>query len=114
MTVKEWLSQYPALKAGMCRIVREMDRQFEDSPRLESEVEKISEELVWIEEAIDAVSDPLLREVLWVRYLHGPSGRLNPWRKVANELYGNEKPSTIKRLHQLHRKAIEVVNLPNA
>jgi len=110
--VKEWLSQYPALKAGLYRIAREMDRR-EDSPRLDEEAERITTELTAIENALDAVSDPLHREVLWVRYLHGPIGRLNPWREVSKEIYGNDTSADLLRLHRLHREAIKGVTMPN-
>lgn len=103
MTTKEWLSQYPVLQAKYYRMYGDEKNEY-----------ALRKQLDTIEKAIDSINDPRYSEVLRLRYTEGNTGRLLPWRDVAFAMYHNDAEADLKRVHRLHRKAIEMVNLPNA
>lgn len=60
-----------------------------------------------IEDAVDAIEDPLEQEVLTLRYLDGGDGyRLMKWRDVALALYHSDDDAAEKRVHRLHGVAL--------
>lgn len=60
-----------------------------------------------IEDAIDAIDDPLEQEVLTLRYLDGEDGyKLMRWRLVALALYHSDDEADITRVHRLHGAAL--------
>ena len=64
-----------------------------------------------IEDAIDALADPLEREVLRLRYLDGDGSRLVKWRVVAVGIYGDDDEKDIRAAQRLHGDALENINL---
>lgn len=64
-------------------------------------------EMQAIEDAVDAIDDPLERVVLTLRYLDGGEGyRLMKWRDVALAIYHNDDEADITRVHRLHGAAL--------
>ena len=104
MSVKEWLSRYPVLQAKYYRLYGD--------PNSEATVEILRKEMDAIENTIKAINDPLYSEVLILRYTEGPTGRLMPWRDVAFAMYHNDAEADILRAQRLHRKALDMVKLP--
>lgn len=69
-----------------------------------------------LEAAVRRLTDPLLREVLRMRYFDGGFCRLTPWRLVALRLYGDDDSAALQYITRLHREALAAVAplLPNA
>ncbi len=64
-------------------------------------------EMQAIEDAINAIWDPLQREVLIQRYIEGQEGyRLMKWRNVALKIYHNDDDADIDRVSRLHGAAL--------
>ena len=105
MTTKEWLGHYPTLMAIYERLYGD-----EDNKKL---LEDTRQQLRAIEDAITALNHPIYREVLTLRYTEGKAGRLMPWRDVAFAMYHNDADADLLRVHRLHRKALDMVKLPN-
>lgn len=59
-----------------------------------------------IESAIDALENPLEREVLRLRYLDGNYNRLSKWPEVAFALYGDNEEKDVKAALRLHNRAL--------
>lgn len=104
MTTKEWLSQYPTLRAKYYRECTDTDDK--------QATDKLREQLDAIEKAIYAIDAPKYSEVLILRYTEGNAGRLMPWRDVAFAMYHNDTEADLQRVHRLHRKALNMVKLP--
>ncbi|MBE6981738.1 MAG: hypothetical protein E7437_05385 [Ruminococcaceae bacterium] len=105
MTVKEWLTQYPTLEAKYYLDCTDATKK--------EETDQLRKQLAAIHEAIDAIDDPKYRIVLTLRYTEGNAGRLMPWRDVAFAMYHNDAEADLMRVHRLHRKALDMVKLPN-
>lgn len=105
MTVKEWLSQYPTLDA----------KYYLDctDPTKKEENDQLRSQLDAIRNAINAIDDPKCRIALTLRYMEGNAGRLMPWRDVAMAMYHKDADSDLLRVHRLHKKALDMVKLPN-
>ena len=65
-------------------------------------------EIACINAAVHALSDPMEREVLRLRYLDGDgdSYRLMRWREVAIRIYGDDDAKDIISAQRLHDKAL--------
>ena len=57
--------------------------------------------------AVEALDDPMEREVLRLRYLDGETCRLKGWREVAHQLYGDDDEHMIHACLRLHAKALQ-------
>lgn len=104
MTTKEWLSQYPVLEAKYYRMYGDES--------LEQELTVLRARLNAIENAIEAINDPLYSEVLRLRYMDGDTGRLLKWKDVAFAMYHSDTEADLQRMNRLHRKALAMVKIP--
>ena len=59
-----------------------------------------------LENTVDRLPDPLVREVLRLRYFDGGFVRLTPWRLVAMRLYGDDDPAALQYIRRLHTQAL--------
>ena len=68
----------------------------------------LDKEIACINAAVHALSDPMEREVLRLRYLDGDgdSYRLMRWREVAIRIYGDDDAKDIISAQRLHDKAL--------
>ena len=107
MTAKEWLSQYPALNAKALYLMEKPE-----TPEMMEQLKAAHEKMQAIEDAINAVQDDELSEVLYLRYLEGPTGRLMPWKDVSQAMYGGDSEKDILRTYRRHRLAREAVQIP--
>lgn len=66
----------------------------------------INAELDAIDEAIDALADPLEREVLRMRYTEGDTCQQMKWSDVCIRIYGNDNESRMRSLSDIHKRAL--------
>lgn len=60
-----------------------------------------------IEDAVDALEDPLEQEVLTLRYLEGEEGyKPMKWREVALAMYHSDDEADLTRVYRLHGAAL--------
>ena len=92
------------------RMERDIIRLMECREKSEPIIEANEAEMKAIENAIDALADPLEREVLRLRYIDGSysvKSKKMKWKDVALIMYGNNEKSTIDMLYQIHNKALQ-------
>lgn len=83
-------------------------RRLEFESETSEEITAIKDKMKAIETAIKALPDPMHRGVLMQRYVYGFEGyKLKPWRPIAIQLYRQDDDAAIKRVHKLHREALE-------
>lgn len=79
---------------------------FEDDTA--EEIAEIIAKMKAIKAAIKALQDPMHRGVMTQRYISGFDGyKLKPWRTIAIQLYHQDDDAALKRVHRLHREALE-------
>ena len=83
-------------------IIRYMEYEQKISPLIESTRAEMKE----IEDAVNAVKDPLEREILRLRYIDGDFCRLMPWKDVAYNLFGGDDERHVLAAYRLHGKAL--------
>ena len=83
-------------------------RRIEFESETSNEIADIKAKIKAIETAIKALPDPMHRGVLIQRYINGYDGyKLKPWRSLAIQLYRQDDDAALKRVHKLHREALE-------
>lgn len=96
------------------RLERAVIRYMEYSERIAPQIEAAKAEMRQIEAAIDALPDPLEREVLRLRYIDGEFSRHMPWKDVALNLYGDNDERHILAAYRLHGRAlVSISEAPN-
>lgn len=112
-------AELPALQQGdgskgsgssMDRMARSVEKCMEYEAQIRPLIEANRREMAVIEEAVEALKDPLEREVLRLRYMDGEHCRMLSWRKVALELYQDEDKRFIDAAMRLHRTALANIN----
>ena len=83
-------------------------RRIEFEGETSDKVAEIKAKIKAIETAVNALSDPMHRGVLIQRYISGFDGyKWKPWRPIAAQLYRQDDDAALKRVHKLHREALE-------
>ena len=59
-----------------------------------------------IDRAINAMSDPMERELLRMRYTDSDTYRLRPWRDVAVMIYGDDEDRFLLAVSRMHSRAL--------
>lgn len=88
------------------RMERAIIRYMEYEERVRPQIEEARAKMLEIETAINAIPDPLEREVLRLRYLDGDGCRLTPWRIVSQRLFGDDDERHILATYRLHGRAL--------
>jgi hypothetical protein len=88
------------------RMERAIIRRMEYENRVMPQIEAALAEMETIEQAIYAVSDPMEREVLRLRYMEGNYIRHLPWRDVALKLFGDDDKRHMVATYRLHAQAL--------
>lgn len=88
------------------RMERAILRYMDYEERMTPKIEAIQAEMDEIEAAIDAVADPLEREILRLRYIDGEFCRLMPWKDVALRMFGDNDERHILAAYRLHGQAL--------
>lgn len=96
------------------RMERAIVRYMEYEERIAPKVESIKAEMLEIEEAIDAVADPLEREVLRLRYIDGEYSGHVAWKEVALRLFGDNDERHLLAAHRLHGRALVSISKQEA
>ena len=76
------------------------------APTLESN----RREMLEIEQTVNALPDPLEREVLRLRYMDSDNVRNIPWSHIALELYGDDDQKYLDAIFRLHKSALNHVS----
>ena len=112
MQAKKQLMRYSRLKkenenrAETLARIRAVENYLEYEEQMRPLMEKNRAEMLRIEQAVDALPDPLEREVLRLRYLDGDAWRLPKWRDVAMKIYGDDDAKDLVAVHRLHEQAL--------
>ena len=91
------------------RLARSVEALLEYEQRTAPRLARIRAQLAAIEAAVDALPDPLEREVLRLRYLDAEFCRLTRWGPIAVRMYGDDEEKHLKAVQRLHLSAIEHV-----
>ena len=89
-------------------VLRRMDYQEKMAPR----INKNLDEMEAVERAIDALDDPMERDVLRLRYLeHDPESiyRQPAWGDIALRIYRGNDEKHLKAVFRLHGRALESI-----
>ena len=89
------------------RMERAIIRAMEYEEQIKPLIEANRREMEIIEAAIDALCDPMEREVLRLRYIDGEGCRLMPWKYVAVCLFGSDDARHLLATYRLHGKALQ-------
>ena len=95
------------------RLERLIIRRMEYEERVLPSIESAQQEMEAIEDAINALHDPLEREVLRLRYIEGEYYRLMPWRDVAVNLFGDDDDKYILATYRTHGRALQHITESN-
>ena len=82
-------------------------RYMEQKKKLMPKILAYKAEMQAIEDAIDAIDDPLEQEVLTLRYLEGEDGyKPMRWKLVALAMYHSDDDADLTRVYRLHGAAL--------
>lgn len=84
-------------------IIRRMEYEATHGPEIEAK----RAELRYIEDSIKAVSDPMQRMVLRIRYTESEDAKPTPWRKVAIAIYRDDSDAKLLATYRLLDKALK-------
>ena len=70
-------------------------------------IESNREEMRIIRESINALDNPMEREVLRLRYIDGKGYRHMPWSDIATRIYGDDDESNLLAIYRLHGRALQ-------
>ena len=88
------------------RMANAINRRLDLDVRVLPQIEAGLAELEAIEAAIDALDNPLEREVLRLRYIHTTTCAALPWEKIALKIYGDDTSANVKAALRLHGAAL--------
>ena len=101
-------SQASLLKKS--RIEAAVIRKTQKEKRIKERIAEIETEMNAIEDAVDALADPLQKEVLRLRYLDGVNCRHMRWEEVAAKIYEGEDPaSKLVQIWRIHGHALQAL-----
>lgn len=92
------------------RMARAVERLIEYKAQVAPTLESNRREMLEIERAVNALPDPLEREVLRLRYMDSDNIRNRPWSHIALELYGYDDQKYLDALFRLHKSALNHVS----
>lgn len=87
--------------------IRRMEWEEKNGPQIREARRKMAV----IENAVDALDDPLEQTVLRLRYLDSDNSRLVKWQKVAAGIYGDDDEKDVRAAQRLHDIAVKNINL---
>ena len=88
-------------------IARRMEYEEKHAPRIREKRRRMEA----IEDAVEALDDPLERAVLRMRYLDSDNSRLVRWNEVAAEIFGDDDEKYIRAVHRIHGGALNNIDL---
>lgn len=84
-------------------IIRRMEYEERTAPTIAAN----KAETKAIDKAVAALSDPLEREVLTIRYIEADGYKPLLWREVAIAMYGKDEEADLLRVQRIHKKAVQ-------
>lgn len=89
------------------RMARAVENCMEYEEQIKPLIASNVAEMQRIEQAVDALDDPLEREVIRLRYMDSSNCRQNLWHDVAVQLYGDDDAKYLHAVMRLHGLAIQ-------
>ena len=81
-------------------------RYIETKDRLQPMIDANKAKMREIEATIDGIRNPILRELLRIRYTDTDTWKPLKWRDVAMRMYGDDDENALQRLTRFHREAL--------
>lgn len=109
-------AELPAMRAGDGsqhtgsggdRMARAVETYLEYEDQIKPQIEANQREMAAICAMVEALQDPMEREVLRLRYMDGDSIRLNSWREIAYCLYGDDDERFVHACLRLQKRAVQ-------
>lgn len=94
------------------KLERAIVRRMEYEARVMPEIEQRRREMKEIEDAINALPDPMERLVLQLRYTEGDNCKPLAWRDIASRIFGSYSNGCLLATYRLHGRALENIQLP--
>ena len=88
------------------RMARAVEAYIEYEEQIRPQIEANQREMAAICAMVEALQDPMEREVLRLRYLDGQTVQLSRWQDVAYRLYGDDDEKHVHACMRLHKRAI--------
>lgn len=113
-------AELPAMRAGDGsqhtgsggdRMARAVEAYLEYEDQIKPQIEENQREMAAICAMVEALQDPMEREVLRLRYIDGEHCRMLSWREVAWSIYGEADDAAVYRTKRIHRKAVSHIAL---
>lgn len=98
-------SQRSLLKSS--RMENAAIRKMSQEAKINSRMQEIVTEMTVIEDAIDALIDPLQSEVLRLRYIDCENCRHTKWNDVAIRIYGSDDDKFVMAVWRIHGHALQ-------
>lgn len=89
------------------RMARAVEAYLEYEDQIKPQIEANQMEMIAIRAMVEALQDPMEREVLRLRYMDGDSIRLNSWREIAYCLYGDDDERFVHACLRLQKRAVQ-------
>lgn len=89
------------------RMARAVEAYLEYEDQIKPQIEANQREMAAIHDLVEALQDPMEREVLRLRYMDGDSIRLNSWREIAYCLYGDDDERFVHACLRLQKRAVQ-------
>lgn len=89
------------------RMARAVEAYIEYEEQIRPQIEVNRREMAAIRAMVEALQDPMEREVLRLRYLDGENVQSLSWKEVAYKLLGKADEAAQKKARRIHAKAIE-------
>ena len=89
------------------RMARAVERYMEYQQQIKPIIEANRREMEDVRAAVEALDDPMEREVLRLRYIDTNGCRLMRWRDISLILYGNDDEGFIRACMRLHKRAVD-------
>lgn len=89
------------------RMARAVEAYLEYEEQIRPVIEANRQEMATIEAAVEALLDPMEREVLRLRYLEGEYCHMMPWAHVSAKLYGQDDEKHLLATYRVHRRALK-------
>lgn len=98
-------SQRSLLKAS--RMERATVRKLEQEKKINARIDEILDEMNYLEDAVDNLTDPMQKEVLRLRYMDGDRCKHMKWDDVAISIYGSADEKHKMSIYRIHGHALQ-------
>lgn len=96
---------YGSSSSSMAATDRRIDYENANTPK----IREAEAEMAAILSAVNALEDPMEREVLYLRYIDSEYYQPRRWPEVAERMYGDNDEARMQAVFRLHRTAIKKI-----